>query len=214
MPYPRKRFSRRRPMRRKRTYRRKPMTAGRVKRIVAAELKTRDLGVGPSAIPTVTGNVVLISGISQGDNATERNGNWIKPVSFHGTLNVQGNTVSMATHAEIRVGCLIWNENQEMDPCSLDKFMEDTSSPYQGYKVAAKGQFKILWSRNCIVSNNSSNSQHFKQLSFYVKPSRKILYEAANNRKFHVFMFAYSNIAGESNPPTWSFDVRLRYTDS
>ncbi len=68
--------------------RRVPMTTGKVKRIIDAELKVRDLSVGPVAIPTLTGAFVHITAIGQGDANTERSGNWIKPTTWMGTVTV------------------------------------------------------------------------------------------------------------------------------
>ena len=82
--------------------RRRPMTTGRVKRIIDAELKVRDLGVGPVPIPLGTGSFVHITSIGQGDLNTERAGNWIKPTSWMGTITVQGNVFSFQQRTPIR----------------------------------------------------------------------------------------------------------------
>lgn len=205
---------RRRPMRRRTNYR-KPMTSGRVKRIISAELKVRDLGVGPIGFPNATGVVTNItSGIAQGDANNQRNGNWIKPVSFMGTLTLVGNPASLLEVQQFRVGVFCWKENEDVDPATLPKLMEDTFAPHQGYNITSKGSFKILWSRTGILSTAIGNPQHQKVLKFYVKPRMKVLYDAATPRKYQLFIFACSDIAAASDPPVLSFDTRLRYTDS
>jgi len=75
-------------------FRRKPMTTGRVMRIIDAELKVRDLGVGPIPIPSVLGSVLQISNVAQGDGNDQRTGNWIKPTSWMGTITLQGNELA------------------------------------------------------------------------------------------------------------------------
>ncbi len=212
MPFSKFRRSRVKP-RRTRRVPRKRMTVGKVKRIISAELKVRDLGVGPVAIPTINGDVTLISNVSRGSANNQREGNWIQPVTFMGTVTLEGNPAGLATQ-QYRVGCFQWKENHDVDTATLNKLMADTSAPHQQYNIPSKGSFKILWSRVGILSADIDNPQHQKVLRFYVKPRMKILFDDTDVRKNHLFMFAYSDIASASDPPTYSFDARLRYTDS
>ncbi len=198
----------------RRTLRRKLMTSGKVKRIIDAELKVRDLGVGPIIIPSVTGDITHITSIGQGDLSTQRTGNWIKPVSWMGTFTVQGDVAAADDTSQFRIGCFVWKENQSTDPATLAKIVQDTSAPHQQYNIESKGSFKILWSRTGLVSNNNRNPQFQKIYRFYVKPSMKILYDGSAFRKFHLFIFGMSNADPLDNPPIYSFDTRLRFTDS
>ncbi len=138
--------------------RRRPMTTGRVKRIIDAELKVRDVGVGPTIIPKITGNVTHVTQINLGDTNVERTGNWIKPTSWMATITVEGDDANTSDTSQFRVGCFVWKENQMVDPATLAKIVQDTSAPHQQFKVENKGQFKILWSRTGLVSNNLENS--------------------------------------------------------
>ncbi len=214
-------FARRRRMNRKvrrvggirRRVRRRPMTSGRVKRIIDAELKFRDLDVGPVDIPSATGSVVLISNIGQGDSAIQRTGNWLKPVSWMGTITIQGNQNNVADLTSLfRVFIVCWKENEDINALDLAKVVQDTASPHQGFNIQNKGQFKILWSRTGIVSNNTDNPQFQKMYRFYVKPSMKILFDDASLRNNHLFIIAYSDQAAD--PPSLIFSTRLRFTDS
>jgi len=92
--------------------------------------------------------------------------------------------------------------------------MQDVTAPHQQYNVENKGQFKILWSRTGILSNQDSNPQYLKILRFYVKPSMKVLFDDAAFKNNHLFIFAYTDVDTAADPPTLSFDTRLRYTDS
>ncbi len=218
MVFRRRRMRGRRPMRgrrRRRFTRRRPMTAGRVMRIVGAELKFRDLSIAPIPMTTDTGIVIQISDISQGDTATQREGNWIKPTTWMGTFTVQGNPAAEAvTTAQFRIICVVWKENENVDSITLGKVVQDTFAPHQQFNIQSKGSFKVLWSRVGLVSNDIDNPQFQKMLRFYVKPRMKILFDAADFRKYHLFILALSDVNAESNPPSLSFDTRLRFTDS
>ncbi len=215
----RRNYKRRRRNRYKRRVRRtikRPMTTGKVKRIIDAELKVRDLGVGPLEIPSITGQVVHISLIGQGDENTQRNGNWIKPTSWMGTITVQGNNAGAGDGIvpQYRVGIVCWKENEGINPFTLGSVMQDTAAPHQQFNIENKGQFKILWSRTGILSQDDDNPQFLKIHRFYVKPPMKILYDGDAFKNNHLFIFAYSDIDTAASPPSFSFDTRLRYTDS
>ncbi len=198
-----------------RRYRKRPVTAGAVKRIIDAELKFRDLGVGPVAIPTVTGFVASISGpIAQGDAVNQRNGNWIKPVTWYGTFTIVADAGAVVDTVQIRLMVVCWKENETNNPIDLSQIVQDTGSPHQGFNVQNKGQYSILWSRTGILSTNPDNNQFQKMYKFYVKPNMKILYDGAAEKNNQLFLIAYSDVATGMNPPTMEFETRLRYTDS
>ena len=92
--------------------------------------------------------------------------------------------------------------------------MQDTAAPHQQYNIQNKGQFQILWSRTGVLSNQDTNPQYQKVHRFYVKPRMKILFNNAAFKNNHLFIFAYSDIDAAANPPTLTFDTRLRFTDS
>ncbi len=200
---------------RKPTYRRRPMTAGKVKRIIDAELKVKDHSIGPAIIPHTTGVVFHISAVGQGDANDERNGNWIKPTTFMGTITVEGTEAAADDIVpRYRVGVLVWKENQDINILTMAKILQNTVDPHQQYNIENKGQFKILWSRTGILSNTSINPQFQKIHRFYVKPSMKILFDDADFKNNHLFLFALSDVDVANNPPSITFSARLRYTDS
>ncbi len=213
MPFRRKRSSRR-----PRRHRRKPMrrmTTGRVIRIIDAELKVRDLGVGLVTIPASTGDITLISNVAQGDLNNQRDGNWIKPITWMGTITVIANAVDKVNSTvPYRIGCVVWMENEDLNSLNLGKIMQDNFAPHQQFNIENKGQFKVLWSRTGILSTDPTNVRFQVVHKFYLKPSKKILFDAATLKNNYLFIFGFSSVAQSNDPPSYRFDTRLRYTDS
>ncbi len=194
---------------------RKPMTTGRVKRIIDAELKVSDLSVEDISIPSVTGSIIRISNIAQGDLNDQRNGNWVKPTTWMGTITLQGNPAADPdTVPSFRIGVVCWKENETLNPISIAQIMQDSVDPHQQFNIENKGQFKILWSRTGLLSNQNRNPQFQKVFRFYVCPSMKVLYDDAAAKNNQLFIFAYTGTDTLLNPPTMAFSTRLRFTDS
>lgn len=210
------RKSRRRPMRRKYNNNSgKHMTTGRVKRIIDAELKLHDVNVANVQLDNILGIQTILSNIVQGDANTQRTGNWVKPVSLMGTMTITGALGAAAPASKVRVSIVCWKENQDTDPIQLARILQDVARPHQQYNVESKGSFKILWSRAFNVINNDDNPQFLRTFRFYVRPSMKVLFDDADQRKYHLFLVASSDqnpLAGDE--PLISFNTRLRYTDS
>jgi len=214
MPYRRKtRFKRRRKRFRRTT--RRPMTTGRVIRIIDAELKVRDLGVSLQTMPNGSGSVTLISNVGQGDLNTQRDGNWIKPITWMGTITVIANAADKANSTvPYRIGCVVWMENNDINDLTLAKVMQDNFAPHQQFNIENKGQFKVLWSRTGILSTDPTNVRFQVVHKFYLKPRLKILFDAADLKNNHLFIFGYSDVDAIASPPSMRFDTRLRFTDS
>jgi len=193
----------------------KHMTAGRVKRIIDAELKMHDVSANNIALDNLIGLQTSLSNIAQGDQNTQRTGNWIKPISLMGTMTIIGVDGLAVEASKVRVSIVCWKENQDTDPIVLARILQDVSRPHQQYNVESKGSFKILWSRVFNVVNQDNNPQFLRTFRFYVKPSMKVLFDDADQRKYHLFLVASSDKAALSgDEPLISFDTRLRYTDS
>ncbi len=190
------------------------MTVGKVKRIIDAELKLKDSNVSALAVPNTLGFSNHLSIIDQGDLNTERSGNWIKPVSLHGTVVIQGNTTNVIEISRFKVYVVQWREDQGLNPITLAKVVQSVINPHQAFNVESKGQFKILWSWTDTIVNNTENSQFVKTRRFYVKPPRKVLYDVDEFKKEQLFIWAFSDTAILDDPPFISFGIRLRYTDS
>ncbi len=188
------------------------MTSGRVKRIIDAELKFRDLDLGPIAIPVGLGAVIHVSDLAQGDTASQRQGNWVKPSTWMGSFTMQGNPLQVDQTTQFRVIVVCWKENQDLNPILLNKVVQDPASPHQGFNIQNKGQFKVLHSRIGILSNDDDNPQFQKLLRYYVRPSMKVLFSDADFKNNHLFLFIFHDAV--DNSPTVVVSTRLRYTDS
>ncbi len=202
---------RRRRTRRRRTYTRR-MTAGRVRRIIGSELMFNDIFLASLSMPATTGQIIHLSSIPQGLTENDRSGNWIRPVTLYGTLNVEANQENAESVQPFRVMIVQWRENQNVDLITLDKVVQNAAEPFQGYDVQSKGAFKILWSWVSTVIGDVANPQLVKTRRFYVKPRTKILFDGDEPRKYHLFLVAFSDQA--LNAPFIYGNTRLRYTDS
>ncbi len=198
------------PMRRRRV-----MTAGKVKRIIDAELKFVDVDLGPLPIPNTNGVVTPITvGIAQGDAVNQRNGNWIKPVTLYGTIVTTGNPDAAVDTSFFRHMIVVWKENETNNAIDLGQIVQSVVFPHQGFNVQNKGQYRVLWSRTGILSNNTDNPQFQKMHRFYVKPSMKVLYDGNAPKNNQLFFLSFSDINAGAGEPDVEFSLRLRYTDS
>ncbi len=164
------------------------------------------------SIPSVTGQIIHLSNIPHGLTENDRSGNWIRPVTLYGTINIQANLDNLESVQPFRVMVVQWRENQNVDLINLDKVVQNSAEPFQGYDVQSKGAFKILWSWVSTVIGATENPQFVKTRRFYVKPRTKILFDGDEPRKYHLFLVAFSDQAVDS--PFLYGNTRLRYTDS
>ncbi len=220
MPYSKyrnagRRVPRKARMARRKRYSRKAMTPGKVKRIIDAELKVKDVAANGLNPDNLLGTIVRLSDVAVGDGNNQRTGNWIKPTSLMGTISIQGVDGIPDRSTKCRISIVQWKENQDADPIALDRIMQNVAQPHQQYNVESKGSFKILWSRTFTLVNQDENSQFLRTFRFYVKPSMKVLFDGADARKYHLFLVASSDkTALSGDVPLLDFNTRLRYTDS
>ncbi len=202
-----KRYMRRRPM---------PMTVGRVKRIISAELKqsVTDFDFIDTRIGTAL--ITHLSNIAQGDLSTDRTGNWIQPINCHGYVTLTGTVGAGVQTLQVRVGVFRWMNDQSVDPPDIGQIMNDTGNPSGPFSFRDKNSFKILWSRFVNVQTNADSPQFLKTLRYYVRlgRSQKILYDAAEFKKYQLFFFALGDGLVAGDDVQVSLVNTLRYTDS
>lgn len=214
--YPKRAYGGRGRPRRYPMYRTPGSFASRVRAVVKAESKYKYLPF--EADPTITSPFVhRISAIALGNLSTERIGNWIQPTSLYGTVRIFGNNDSEETTDGVRVGCLVWNNDNDSDAFDATNLLEFNEAPGGPFKIPEKGSFTILWTRYVQVVNNDDNAQFVKNLKLSVSMIRKpkILFDGGENKKFQVFFFALTDTPGLSEtPPHIEGDLTLRFTDS
>ncbi len=199
----------------KRRATRRPMTTSRVKRIIDAELKRNTVGVTGEA-PAVTGeNIALSSTIPQGDTSQEREGNWIRPVNWHGTLSVQG-TDSAGQIVGVRAIIIRWNEDLAHHLPSLEDVVNNVTAPHGQFNFEGKNTFKVLWTKNFQIVNQDNNPQYTKLFKIYIRlgKGQKALYDDDVPKKYQFFFFIFSDTDSVGEVPTFRLDGTLRYTDS
>ncbi len=211
--FARRSTTRRRSMRRR--YKR-PMTVGRVKRIIAAELKLRVIGNDFLNIPAATGNIQNITNIAQGDTNLTRTGNWIQPITIHGYVVLRGIDGSATPTNNIRVGIIRWMNDASIDVPTIGKIMFDSAAPNGPFSIVNKGSFKVLWSRTMTITNDMQNPQFQRQLRFYVRTGRgsRTLYAGGTLKRFQLYFFAFSNDVAGLSVPQYMLDLTFRFTDS
>ncbi len=217
MPYNKsykRRRRRRRPMRRNDS---RVMTVGRVKRIISAELKVSTVGNDFIIISVASPMVVpLTSNIAQGDLNTQRTGNWIQPITYHGYVTVKGNHGAAADSNGVRIMILRWKNDQEVDLALVNKVVEDPGDPFSSFKFTQKGAFTILYSRVFNVINLQTNPQFLKTYRFKIPLSRgqKVLYDGDQEKKYQLFFMAFSDALVVGDEPQLTISSTLRWTDS
>ncbi len=194
--------------------RRRPMTAGRVKKIIGAELKFVKTNFRDSGFPALNSIVTQLSNPTQGDTNFQRDGNRIMPVNLHGHITVVGDSTMPTNTTDIRLAIFRWNEDVSTNVPTADDIMEDTDELGGSYNINNRGMFKIMWSRYFTIVNNADNSAFRRTLRFYVKLSGpKVLFDGSDLKKFHYFLLALSNSA-ELAEPTITANITFRFTDS
>ncbi len=191
--------------------------ARRVRRVVQAELKFQ---IGGFQVSPVVGapSQVDVTNIALGQTQTTRIGNWIRPVTIHGNIVVNGDITVPRTADTygIRIGYAVWKNDESSDPFSAARIMQVAASPGGPFNILEKGAFQVLWSRFLVVVNNTDNSQVTKKLRFKINLGRipKTLYDGANQKKYQIFFFALSDDVTGTQPVTIFVDHVFRYTDS
>ncbi len=195
------------------------MTATRVRRIINAELKFNTLSVGPQEITPTVGDIIPVtSNIVQGDLATQRIGNWIKPVNLHGTVTLQGNgaAAGAADAFLVRCGFVCWYNDEQFDPPAVAQIVQDPLAPFGPLNIGNRGSFKQLWSRKMLLSTDDDNTYFFRVVPYYLRiRCPQTTYDAGNPKKYQIFFYILSDsILGAGQNPIFNLDFTVRFTDS
>ncbi len=188
----------------------------RVLRIVGAESKFRITGA--TSRPQVGAQTeIRVTDIDLGTSASQRIGNWIRPLSLRGNMVVRGAAANALQKMSIRVGVALWRNDQSVDPFLAGDIMADGNSPMGDFSVLEKGAYQVLWTRTMVVVNNDDNSQNVKKVAFNINLSKvpKTLYSGAVPKKYQLFYFFISDDTnGGADAVNIEIDAMFRYTDS
>ncbi len=205
-----------------RMYRAAPSAAfaSQVRRVVSAERKYVHIQ-GTIIAQSQSAQSFPLSESSQGTGPTERIGNWIQPVSMHGTCTVTGDPTGPSDSVtKVRVFIWIINDNASAFVVDPYEFMDDRARPHGPFNINRKGGFSVVWTRVCTVADLLRNDKHSMTYSWSLSLNKKqkCLFSGPadfNRTKFHYNFAALSDVPNPlSNPPTIVFDSMFRYTDS
>ncbi len=211
------RTKRRAPIRRRRgsKARQAAVFKRRVLRIVGAESKFRITGA--NSRPQVGAQTeIRVTDIDVGTSASQRIGNWIRPVSLRGNMVIRGNPGNALQKLGIRVGVCLWKNDQSADAFAAGDIMADANAPAGEFSVLERGAYQVLWTRFVVVVNNDDNAQNVKKVAFNVNLSKvpKALYSAGAAKKYQIFYFFISDDTnGGANAVNIEIDGLFRYTD-
>ncbi len=187
----------------------------RVLRIVGAESKFRITGA--NSRPQVGAQTeIRVTDIDLGTSASQRIGNWIRPVSLRGNMVIRGSPGNALQKLSIRCGVALWKNDQSADPFLAGDIMADANSPMGDFSVLEKGSYQVLWTRTMVVVNNDDNSQNVKKVMFSINLSKvpKTLYSGAAPKKYQLFYFFISDDTnGGVDAVNIEIDALFRYTD-
>jgi len=194
------------------------MTVGKVKRIISAELKYSLVNSINTVVNTANPLIIQLTDIDQGDGNTQRDGNRLTAVNYHGHITMQGEPAGGADDlTRARVTIFRWMEDAGTTPPTEGEIMQDVGRLGGPFNINNKGMFKVLYSRYFVIVNNHENVNFKKTLRFYVKLSGKVLYDgvggAANPKKFQLYMLV-SAVSADMNSPTIELSSVFRFTDS
>jgi len=191
----------------------------KVMRIIKPELKFREQRVGPANMVvagTVSPVLDITSAIAQGTSATNRVGDFIKPVTLHGSMSLTGFDGATAPVYRVRVFCICWKEQfiAATSPLIADLY-QNTADPWSPFKPSARGTFKLLWSRKFELVNEQNNPKFSRVYNYKVPLSRlpTITWDVAIPNRNHLMFFAVSTFA-IAEEATIEISNMFRYTDS
>ncbi len=195
--------------------RRKPMTAGRVKRIIGAELKFTTTQRTSEIVNTLNPLILPLTQLPQGMTNSQRDGNRISPVNVHGNITLIGEDAAAANFANIRVVIFRWDEDQTQRVPVIADIMQNVALLGGPFNIDNRGLFKVLWSRYFVVINNADNPSFKKTLRYYLRAAGpKMTFDGgagADAKKYHLYLAVFSQ---SGDDPTVTFDNTFRYTDS
>jgi len=178
--------------------------------LLNAEVKFIDTGVS-SAVGTA-GSVTLLSGITQGDGVSSRDGQSVKLKG--GAIRLVSTMHASATRTQTRVLIVVDTRNQGSSPAVTDVLTAATVQS-QLNLAAQPGRFVVLYDRVFSQISVGDSSTLFTIIELEALVDMHQLYSgtaAANTSGPTVFLVRLSTEA--TNTPTQAFESRLLFLDN
>lgn len=187
-----------------------------VKRIIGKGRETKHFhyvngaGISQSTVATITN----LSGVTQGDSDTTRDGDTLTLKSMRFSATIAG----ADTYNRFRIILFRWNANNATAPVVGDLLMNSAGSLVDVLiptVIDGKSQFHIIHDRTYVTTTAGKSSLGVLK-TFYGKKlgAKNIQFEGGANTGYkHVYMLTVSDSGAASHPIIY-FSNLLRYTDS
>ncbi len=193
--------------------------AVKVRKVVKSELKYRNQNQSNISMDLIAGlfpKLSISADINQGNLITQRIGDFITPVTNHGTVSVIADTTSPIQSTRYRLFFFVWKETVD-EPVApvIEDLLEDVLDVWSPFKISQRGTFKVLWSRKSFVINNLDNTYVSRVYNYKFNFNRisQMTYDGGAANRNHLFFYGISD-GGIPNPSTYTINNIFRYTDT
>lgn len=190
--------------------------ANKIRQLINVEYKYHDTQATNHAAGW-GGGVSTLTTITQGDTATNRNGNSILAKSLALTYMAYPGSTQTVTK-EIRVVLVRGLDENGATPIGSDILLH-AGSAYaitSHRKLDNTTDYKVIYDKVHSVMTNSANNDHLVTKKLFLKFNNHIKYTlgADTTEKGGLFLFVFTDSAASTANPTIQFQARLRYIDN
>lgn len=194
-------------------------TASLVKSLINVEYKYVDNYNATAVIPGTygtVGDVILQTGITQGDSVNQRNGNSVKlkSVYIRGLFSLD---TTVLPHTDIRLMVIkdlegVYSSGTAISPSDILQIPNYFLSPIN---INNGKRFKVLYDRT--ISLDASNpSRMFK---IFMKSNQHLRFTGPTNTAtdeghYYLCAFVDSSTTAATTALTWNYNTRIRYLDN
>lgn len=193
-------------------------TAAMVKSLINVEYKCLDNYNPTTVLPTgagSVGNIILQTGIPQGDSYDERNGNSVKLKSLY-TRGLFSLDVSIIPHCDIRLMMFRDNEGVYSTGTAIapHDLLQNSTYFLSPINLNNGKRFKVLYDRT--LSLDASNpTRMFKLFRKFGQHLRFTGPASIDTDEGHIYIAAFVDSAtAMTNALTWNYNTRIRYIDN
>lgn len=221
MPF--KKVYRRRPKRFRKRRAFTPKQKTLIKKIAEKRGELKHYHVTGSAVSTNSAIIVNLSGASQGDAITNRDGDRMEPSSIllRGTL-LRDSATTAGSWDSVRLVLIQWHQDSAVStPTASDIFEDTTQSTIHLTPLIAdkskRSMFTLLADRQWQLQDRANSYDSMKyQRQFWIKSKlrRKIFFNAgATSARNHVYLFVIGTQTSSTEDTTLTYQSLLRFRD-